>query len=235
MAFQTELNNANSVVEWFSSNAENPYFSVWLGSNISFQFCQDDFELAKQKLQENLEAAEQNKNYNKYTLKIHPELNKDGYIDNKTPVISSITFKCYDKATDTTLQPLERYQPTPAMVEILNKLNGLEQRFAAQEVEEEEEEEINEPPKTIGEVVAAYLADPMIKNLLVNLGMKLLNGNKPVTALAGVPTEQEEKIAYAIEVLKQADPTLGDDLLKLAAIAQQDPQQFNFLLSMLRK
>jgi hypothetical protein len=54
-------------------------------------------------------------------------------------------------------------------------------------------------------------------------------------ALAGIPEEQDEKILLAINILKQHDECLGDDLIKLSEMAVTNNGQFNFLLSMLRK
>jgi len=53
--------------------------------------------------------------------------------------------------------------------------------------------------------------------------------------LDGAEADQDGKIDEAIEVLKQFDANLGDDLLLLAEMALNDKQQFNFLLKMLRK
>jgi len=57
--------------------------------------------------------------------------------------------------------------------------------------------------------------------------------------LEGVEAEavqfDSEKLDTALVILKAADPDLEDDLLRLANIAQTDPDQFRFLLKMLRK
>jgi hypothetical protein len=50
----------------------------------------------------------------------------------------------------------------------------------------------------------------------------------------GAQADQDAKIDEAIETLKQFSPNLGDDLILLAQLALNDPQQFKFLLKMLR-
>ena len=234
-----EFIGKDGVLGWFDSNAEFPFFSVWLGNNLSFQFRGEDMNEARDTLERNLIAAEQQRNSNKYTLKVHKDLNADGFIDGKTPVFCSTTFKVYDKSTE------QQYQPanvSPYQSAILEKLNGIESRLAIQEARLEaddldEEDEQNNIQSNSGDALAGLLSNPMVKDILIALGTRLLGGNsvKQPTALAGVPTEQQQKIDAAIQILSEKNPYLGDDLLKLADIAVNQPGQFDFLLSMLRK
>jgi hypothetical protein len=71
-------------------------------------------------------------------------------------------------------------------------------------------------------------------NAATNFIGKFMPQNKPM-GIAGIPEEQDEKIIGAIAILKQHDANLGDDLMKLADMAQNNNGQFNFLISMLRK
>ena len=74
----------------------------------------------------------------------------------------------------------------------------------------------------------------VIQGLIMRAVDKIIPGgtSAPVT-LAGV--DDADKLTTALQILKQADPQLEDDLLRLAKLAQEDPSQFNFLLKMLRK
>ena len=83
------------------------------------------------------------------------------------------------------------------------------------------------------------MKNPAIQNMLIQQLTGMFMPITKVTNVAGVmdgaATDQEAKIDEAIEVLKQFDANLGDDLLLLAEMALNDKQQFNFLLKMLRK
>jgi len=119
---------------------------------------------------------------------------------------------------------------------ILQKLNGIESRINA--IEDEDIEEVEEKPAGINGIIDTLLQNEQIQIAMIGavtsfLG-KYMPQNKPM-ALAGIPEEQDEKIIGAIAILKQHNANLGDDLMKLADMAQNNNGQFNFLISMLRK
>jgi hypothetical protein len=76
------------------------------------------------------------------------------------------------------------------------------------------------------------------QNILIQQLSGLFMPTTKVTNMAGVldgaEADQDAKINEAVETLKQFTPNLGDDLILLAQIALNDPQQFKFLLKMLR-
>jgi len=115
---------------------------------------------------------------------------------------------------------------------------GIESRINAMEESPEFEEEEEEAPKGFAGVIDTLLNNEQIQiamiNAVTNMIGKFMPQPKPM-ALAGIPEEQDDKIMGAIAILKQHDANLGDDLLKLADMAQNNNGQFNFLLSMLRK
>lgn len=119
---------------------------------------------------------------------------------------------------------------------ILQKLNGIESRINA--IEEEDIEEEEEKPAGITGIIDTLLQNEQIQIAMVGAVTSLLGKfmpqNKPM-AIAGIPEEQDEKIIGAIAILKQHDANLGDDLMKLADMAENNNGQFNFLISMLRK
>jgi len=120
---------------------------------------------------------------------------------------------------------------------ILQKLNGIESRINA--IEEDDEEILEEEkPNGINGIIDTLLQNEQIQIAMVGAVTSLLGKfmpqNKPMT-LAGIPEEQDEKIIGAIAILKQHDANLGDDLMKLADMAENNNGQFNFLISMLRK
>ena len=123
--------------------------------------------------------------------------------------------------------------------------NELVSRLAAIEAklneEPEEEPEVNANQAAI----MGALQNPAVMQAIQVMMMRLIDRVLPTQApgpvkLAGAPvmdppTFDMEKLNAALSILKDADPNLEDDLLRLAEIAQQDPGQFSFLLKMLRK
>ena len=122
---------------------------------------------------------------------------------------------------------------TGANNEVISRLAAIEEKLNAEP--ETEDLETNEP----GGVVGALMQNPAIMNVIQGLIMravdKLIPGNSssPV-GLAGVD-DSTDKLNFALSILKNADPELEDDLLRLANLSQSDPAQFQFLLKMLRK
>jgi hypothetical protein len=121
---------------------------------------------------------------------------------------------------------------------IIQKLNGIESRINAIEEDEEEVEIEDDKPSGINGIIDTLLQNEQIQIAMINAATSFLGKFMPKnqqTAISGIPEEQDEKIMSAISILKQHNELLGDDLLKLADMAQNNNGQFNFLLSMLRK
>ena len=150
----------------------------------------------------------------------------------------SVVFVCATE--DQISQRIEGYRERIGYVnnEIVSRLSAIEERLSAQEEEEEEPEPANPQAAMIG----AFLANPAVATTLQTLLMRIVDGVVPVQApapvrLSGVgeddPQFDTEKLNKALVILKRADPNLEDDLLKLAAMAEENPKQFAFLLKML--
>jgi hypothetical protein len=85
-----ERNDIEGVLDWYDMNGM-PYFSVWDGRNIKFQCV--DADMARGILEDNLKALAASKTANVYTLKMHPEPGKSGYITNASPVSGTLNFR----------------------------------------------------------------------------------------------------------------------------------------------
>lgn len=90
-------------------------------------------------------------------------------------------------------------------------------------------------------ILGAVLNNPQIQavlaGVLTNIVGNTFNQPKP-QAMAGIPQinqTEEQKIAQALEILLKHNDRLGDDLLLLADMADNNTFQFNMLLKMLRK
>lgn len=220
---------------------ENPVFSVWQGKDLIFSHNAEDTEAAERLLSENLDALAETQNRSIFKIKFHPAV-VPNYITDKSPVCGSFTFRVAEwnpggMRPDGSLIPHPANSYSGAIMEKLNKIaetqNSLESRLSAIEEEEEEEEKgILGAVENYSEVFNKLCQNPVILNLIT----RLLGNVKPepVTAAALAGVDDDAKLTAAINKLKAADPQLADDLTKLSVIAEQNPQQFNFLLSTLR-
>jgi hypothetical protein len=126
---------------------------------------------------------------------------------------------------------INQTQTDPALLALLNKqqeqLNELTSRLNADDDEMEDEKE-----KGLMGLINHDVYGPLIATAISGIVSKLMPAPAP-TALAGIPDEQQQKVNQAIEILKNYDNYLGDHLMKLADIAQNNNAQFNMLLKML--
>jgi len=192
----------NALMDWFNENAETPYYSVWRGRNLSFSWNNDDIEAGRNKLQNDINFAEQNNVTEVLTIKLHPKKDKL-FITDKSPVYASLDFR-----------PCQLEQPVYqigayngggnshnyAMDKIMDKLNMLESRLSAQE----EYEEIDEKPQS---PIHSMLANPQVQEALISglLGMvgNMLNGGKPMSGVAGIGNVTDEAIEILDSLMKK--------------------------------
>jgi len=230
MANKAQLVGTRQILDWFTSEGL-PYYAIMDKTNIfSSNKSNDDIDEVAEKLQKDLLQFEGNKNSEVLLFKVFEKPYKDAKKDDGAACRHIRLFDEYigflgniqNKNDDRMLQMLESINTRIAALETVD--------------EDDEDEEPKQDNGLMGLIDTALKSEEM-KGLLINGFMGLANKfiQPKTTALAGIPEEQDEKITQAIELLKQHDNILGDDLLKLASIAVNDNGQFNFLLSMLRK
>jgi len=230
MANKAQLVGTRQVLDWFT-NEGLPYYAIMDSKAIfSSNRNNDDIDESAEKLKRELLAFEQNKNSDVLTIKVFEKPFRDAKKEDGAATR-------YVRLFDEYVGYLGRVENTQndRMLQMLETINA---RLAALEtVEEDEEDEEEVKQEGLMGLVDTALKSEQMKEMLINGFMGLANKfiQPKTTALAGIPEEQDVKIAQAIETLKQHDNILGDDLLKLASIAVNDNGQFNFLLSMLRK
>jgi hypothetical protein len=234
--WKPELHTADAVLSYYDQ-FDNAGYSVYAGHKQDAQSCRytytgEDKNIGREQLQDALSSILSNPdNTNTYCIVILGQKGK------KIEAINSITFQLNKH------QALQPYQPQQMAgyqnSALLGELNSLKSQIAAlqmklDEEDEEEDEEIAEGG------LAGFFKNQQMQNMALQfLSGLLMPPTTKVTNMAGVmdgaATDQDAKIDEAIEVLKQFDANLGDDLLLLAEMALNDKQQFNFLLKMLRK
>ena len=233
--WKPELHTADAVLSYYDQ-FDNAGYSVYAGHKQDAQSCRytytgEDKNIGREQLQDALGSILSNPdNTNTYCIVILGQKGK------KIEAINSITFQLNKH------QALQPYQPQQMAgyqnSALLGELNSLKSQIAALQMKlDEEDEEEEEEPKEGG--LAGFFKNPAMQNILIQQLSGLFMPTTQVTNMAGVldgaESDQDLKIDEAIEVLKQFDANLGDDLLLLAEMALNDKQQFNFLLKMLRK
>jgi hypothetical protein len=234
--WKPELHTADAVLSYYDQ-FDNAGYSVYAGHKQDAQSCRytytgEDKNIGREQLQDALSSILSNPdNTNTYCIVILGQKGK------KIEAINSITFQLNKH------QSLQPYQPQQMAgyqnSSLISELNSLKSQIAAlqMKLDEEDEEDEEDEPEEGG--LAGFFKNPVMQNILIQQLQGMFMPTTKVTNVAGVldgaANDQDAKIDEAIEVLKQFDANLGDDLLLLAEMALNDKQQFNFLLKMLRK
>lgn len=235
MPYKPELHDAESVLSYYDQYDDAPY-TIYAGHKIDetsrrFSYDGDDKIMGRQHLSDAMASVMSNPdNTNTYLLVINQKKGR------KNEVKNAITFQL-NKSVYAQMMP---QQMGYANNQLLDEIRSLKSEIAAmkmqQEMMEDEEEEEEEPEEE--NMLAGFMKNPAIQSMIISQISSLFSPQQKVTHVAGVldgvETEQDSKIDEAIERLKKHDETLGDDLLKLCEIAENDPMQWKMLLKMLR-
>lgn len=206
----------SALMDWFNDNAEQPYYSVWRGRNLSFSWNNDDLEAGRAKLQNDINFAEQNNVSEVLTIKLHPRKDK-GFITDKTPTYASLDFRPAALETQAMYGvPVQgnNYQ----MDRILEKLNTLESRISANEAMGEVEDYDDAPQSPIN----AMLNNPDVQHALVSGILGLLGGlvaPSNTSAIAGVVEDGNDEAIMLLDQLMSKGVTV-DHLRKLAQMSE---------------
>lgn len=241
---------ADQVLNWFDANAKKPYWSIMdAKNNIIYQFTENDMHDSRQSLEDNLLAAQAAGISATLTLRLHPKQPKDGYFGKGTEVMQVTYFRPVEFEVmpyNPNAQMMGGANVSAQLSALESKINALQMQLAEKEMEEDDEDEEED---SMG-FLSGLMGNPAVKQMVMSAISNLIAPQQQtsVTHVAGISTEttqtetemenefndQDAKIDEAIERLLVHDPVLGDDLLKLCEIAENDPKQFAMLLKMLR-
>lgn len=230
--WKPELHNADDILNYYDQYDEAGY-SVYAGHKPDQSYCRftytgADKVLGREKLQEALASVLSNPdNTNVYLLQILGQKGK------KTEVLNSITFQLNKAQSVIPYQGIAGYNPG-----LMEEIRAMRSELAAikmkQDIDDDDEEE--EPEEE--NFLAGIMKNPQIQTMILSQLSSLFSPQQKVTHVAGIlndtDTDQDLKIDEAIERLKKHDDQLGDDLLRLCEIAENDPMQWKMLLKMLR-
>jgi hypothetical protein len=183
------------VMDWFDRNATSPYYSVYeiiSPTKKDLLFCsnEDSLDNARNILEENIAAFEQNGVNTLYALVLHPKKEKSGYITANTPSHAMLKFRpAEEQAIITGVQ--QPREPSFQYLQLLEKLNSIESRLNAEEAMGEIEE-IASP-----NIWEQLLTQPEKIEALVNLAVGVAGTlgtafrGKPLVGVAGISPDGE--------------------------------------------
>jgi len=234
------------VIEAYES-MDVPAWSMWLGSSqLLFSYPKKN-ETANivdgaNSLREAIHMLKRGGTSSQLLLKVYEEL-PQGKIKSNTP---------YDNSFGFTLFGID--EESPAVQVRTQGYKNLEERIdkLAQLVMADREEQEEKPGGVMG-MIGSLLEMPGAKEAVVSEVIGLIrnlfnkNPQPPVATMAGtttqnqpqgskwetLPTEQQEKLKKAMEMLMGVDPLIGDHLLGLANIAVNQPSKYQMALKFL--
>lgn len=221
-----------------ADNLKCSCWGIYINGRLFSKYEDTDVAAALSLLRDNLEILERSNSNGTYTLKFFelqkgqpPKINDRSVTD-----AGSFNFKLIDaEEREQGLQRVNSYNIYIRQME--ERMKKLEDELKATEVEPE--------PDTIGSVILDLFKRPDDLAVVVNtmraaVGLPVQNLGM-ITGIRAGNTEsisQDEKLqrtADAIDKLEKNDPDLVHHLEKLSKIAEESPDQFKMLLSMLGK
>ena len=231
---KAQATGTRRIMEWFDRNATTPYFSVWSNTTpskkeLNFGWYENDLEAGRNKLENDLEALEQNGVNELYTILLHQKKNKDGYITLDTPYYASLKFRAaeLEQPMVMPMQHIAGFNSNQRLESVLEKMmetqNMILSRLSQEEFDEEEEEEEND-------VIGGLMKNPEIQAMIMGGIGKIFNmaGEKPV-AVAGVTESDEDEVFTIVNSLMDKGVTIEH----LRKLNEMSSMKLNSLLLML--
>jgi hypothetical protein len=224
------VTGTRGTMDWFDRNATSPYYSVWVNrKQLLFSWNDDDMEAGRTKLEDDLNAIEQNNVSDLLIIKLHPKKEKGGFITDKSPIYASLNFRPAElERPNYGMQQMGGMGYSNKMENVLERVletqNAILTKLSADELEEEEEEE----KSTLGSI----LNNPQIQTLLIAGVTKFLGiGNMDAqgASIAGIDDVNENEAISILNSLMSKGVSV-DHLRKLNAMS---PAKLSSLLIML--
>jgi hypothetical protein len=237
------------VVEAYEANDIGPWALI-IGNDV---FCACELptvEEGKPMLEETLRRLHKGNSRVTFDLRVY-KLKGSEEIDSSTKHFRGFRFSLYQDSDQTPYEHGRRQAALdyePRFEEMRKEIEELKGALAkAEEMEEDEK------PSSVNQMISGILEMPNVKQAL---SMKLiglidkivpmnLGGGARPAAIAGVPasapsgtslldSDQQQKVQQAVNILCTKDAKLGDHLLGVANIAISDPDQYKWLIKMLK-
>jgi len=211
---KAQATGTRRIMEWFDRNATTPYFSVWSNTTpskkeLNFGWYEEDLEAGRNKLENDLDALEQNGVNELYTILLHQKKNKDGYITLDTPYYASLKFRAaeLEQPMVMPMQHIAGMSSNHRLESVLEKMmetqNMILTKLSADEFDEEEEGDDE------NDMIGGLMKNPEIQAMIMGGIGKIFNlaGEKPV-AVAGVTELNEDEVFTIINSLMDKGVTI---------------------------
>lgn len=201
----------------------NPYYSVWLGRDLMFQYSETDIKAGRAILRQMLDAAEQQENCNLLTIKFHPKV-KGGYITNKSDYLGTMHVRACE--LETGQDTLGAAGPRPGdlspgayymMKNVNDALTGLTARLTAIEAKPAE---VSAPD--IFDRIGSILEKPGVPDALVGILSPIIQRFIPGANMANLQVSGVEQKPASPPVSQQnaiVDPVVANIAEKGDAIS----------------
>lgn len=210
-----------------------PYYEIKVAGACISSNKKDDIDIAREKLERYLSNQKNEDSAAIVSIVYHSSIDKSG------------KFAGSQEVFNVRLNPVNDYSVSgqPAVqnnviAALESKIDSLAGQIAAMQEEPEEEEDDEEDEGFLSGITKS----PEFKNYLMqmffqNMGLQSNQGYQSAPTINGVDelADERDKIKTALSIISKHTKSLGDDLMKLAEMSESNPQQFQFLLSMLRK
>jgi hypothetical protein len=211
---KAQATGTRRIMEWFDRNATTPYFSVWSNTTpskkeLNFGWYEEDLEAGRNKLENDLDALEQNGVNELYTILLHQKKNKDGYITLDTPYYASLKFRAaeLEQPMIMPMQHIAGMGSNHRLESVLEKMmetqNMILTKLSADEFAEEEDDDDE------NDMIGGLMKNPEIQAMIMGGIGKIFNlaGEKPV-AVAGVTELNEDEVFTIVNSLMDKGVTI---------------------------
>jgi len=237
--FKPELHRLEDVLDYYE-NSPATHYKIFAGTSPKVEYCrfyfdEDEKEIGLQKLSEALRAIQQNvDNTNPYILQLIEKKKVARGKDAES--LTQIVFQL-NKAERylPMMAGMQQQQPNENFSRLLEKMiegqNLIISKLSADDFNDEVEEE---KPKGFGAILENEQFQQMAigaLGLIINRFAGSGSMTPTVTALAGIPDDQQKKALQAIEILSTKDANYGDHLYYLANI---DDSTYKMLLGFMK-
>jgi len=220
MAAKAAYIGLEKILSAFEEKADTPFFSMWWGKTKFEQSITNDFDKAKDKIENQVKAFLEEDINDVFIIALHPE-KKVSY--SATDLKDSVQMFCQAKKTDTVFYP---GSSNNVNYEILEKLRAMESKINALEDDTEED---TDSISGNDDVIAKYLdkINSIVNSPIAIAGMGLLAG-KAVTSSA-LASPDEDELSKILTTLFQKGVTINH----LKKLSEYPANKIQMLLSMM--
>jgi hypothetical protein len=211
---KAQATGTRRIMEWFDRNATTPYFSVWSNTSpskkeLNFGWYEEDLEAGRNKLENDLDALEQNGVNELYTILLHQKKNKDGYITLDTPYYASLKFRAaeLEQPLIMPMQHIAGMGSNHRLESVLEKMmetqNMILTKLSADEFEDEEDDDDE------NDMISGLIKKPEIQAMIMAGIGKIFNlADDKSVAVAGISEINEDEVFTIVNSLMDKGVTI---------------------------